>query len=307
VIRRLGLLLVLALTLLLAASVHGAFAQAPVGSVTIDVDGKLISLAPADANAFQRRLNQPPTLETTPPAAAPAYTVATLYWDEAVREDNVDEPPVDEEAQYFPGGGYVRAEQDGEEVWLVLDLRQRAILDHYIDYGSRQRLPDDPERQQAVLNPSALLVVFLAYYGIGETIGIQVGDRTLGPVEIDGFLASVAPHLIFQLTFPDPPQPPETDGSGYWVTFTLPEGRTLAYYLDLDARTLTDALGTETFDLSDAAGGGIPEFAETLHVEQEAPAGSQLWWLFGIGGGVALLALALLLQNWRKASTQSFD
>lgn len=287
----------LVMTLPLAASSRDAAAQVPVGSVTVDVDGKLISLAPADAAAFQRRLNQPPDLESIPPATAPAYTVTTPYWDEAVRDDNVDEPPVEGAAQYYPGGGYVRAEQDGEDVWLVLDLRQRAILDHYIDYGTRQRLPEDPELQEAVLNPSALLVVFYSYYGIGETIGIQVGNRTLGQEEIDAFLASIAPHLIFQLTFLDPPQPPEADGAGYWVTFTLPEGRSLAYYLDPSAGTLTDALGTETFDIGAAAGGGIPESADALNVEQEAPAGSQLWWLFGIAGGVALLAAAVLLRR----------
>jgi hypothetical protein len=297
VIARLGLLLLLAT--LFAAHPGAAATQTPVPPVDIEVEGNTFRLAPADADAFQRRLNQPPKLEETPDALGASYTVTTPYWDAAVRENG--EPSADEVAQYFPQGGFVRASQDGEDVWLVLDLRQRAILDHYVLYGTQQRLPQDPELRQHVLHPSALLVVFLAYYGVGEEVAIEVGDRLLSAEEADAFLASVAPHLIFQLTFLDPPLPPETArGSGYWVTFTLLEGRSLRYFLDTASKTLTDSLGTETFDLSAAAGGGIPESASATQIEQQSPRGSAAWWPLMIGGGIAFLGAGWWLQ--RKAA-----
>jgi hypothetical protein len=103
----------------------------------------------------------------------------------------------------------------------------------------------------------------------------------------------VAPHLL-NVTFIDPPQPPQTDDwMGYWVTLTLPEGRNLGYFLDTRRAILIDGLGTELYDLSTAAGGGIPPSAETITVEQEAPAGSKLWWLLAVGG-VGLLGLAAM-------------
>jgi hypothetical protein len=265
--------------------------------VAVEVEGKHITLAPADADAFQRRLNQPPLFDEPPPASGPSYTVTTAYWDPAVREDE-DEPAVEPEAEYFPGGGFVRARQDGQDVWLVLDLRQRAILDRYIIYGTQQRLPEDPSLRDRVLHPSALLIVFLAYYGVGETIAIEVGDTRLESQEVDAFLASIAPHLIFQLTFLDPPEPPRTSAApGYWVTLTLPEGRTLQYFLSPSAGTLTDSLGSETFDIGAAAGGGIPESADVLRIQEEEPAGSRLWWLLAVGGGVSLLALAFAVHR----------
>jgi hypothetical protein len=295
---RLGPLLLLVLLLHGVASPFPAAAsQTKITPVEIDVNGNTYLLAPADADAFQRRLNQPPKLKDPPSAGGPSYTVTTAYWDAAVREEDGD-PAIEDAAEYFPQGGFVRTRQDGKDVWLVIDLRQRAILDHYILYGTTQRLPQDPTSMRAVLNPSALLVMFLAYYGQGEPIAIEVGDRLLTTDQADAFLSSVAPNLIFQLTFLDPPQPPDREAtSGYWVTITLPEGRSLEYFYDTANATLTDALGIETFDLKAAAGGGIPESAEVAQIEQQSPAGSLLWWPIMIGGGVAFLVLAVWLRR----------
>jgi hypothetical protein len=295
-------MLLLALCLGGAASSQTVAGQTAISPASIYVEGKEIALAPADADALQRRINRPPLLEDAPAVAASAYVVTTAYWDAAIREDE-DDPPVAEEAEYFPAGGFVRASQDGEDAWIVLDPRQRAILDHYILYGTQQRLPQDPNLQKAVLHPSALLIVFLAYYGVGETVAVEVGDRPLEADEADAFFASVAPNLIFQLTFLDPPEPPEPSGSGYWVTFTLPEGRTHAYYLDPSAGTLTDALGTETFDISGAAGGGIPESAAVAQIEQEDRAGSPAWWLLTVVGGTGLIALVAWMRS--RGNSQS--
>jgi hypothetical protein len=292
------------LVLFTAAVVFGApaAAQATVFPVAIDVEGKHLTLAPADADAFQRRFHRPPQLDEPPAAATgPSYTVTTDYWDEAIREEDAD-PAVEPKAEYFPAGGFVRARQDGEDVWLVLDLRQRAILDHYVLYGTTQRLPANAASRQAVLNPSALLIAFLAYYGQGETIAIELGDRLLTDEEARDFLSSIAPELL-NVTFVDPPQPPQTDDwMGYWVTITLPEGRDLLYFLDTRRALLIDALGTELYDLSTAAGGGIPPSAETLAVEQQDPAGSKLWWLLAPAGAAVLVAAALWTRRRRTAT-----
>jgi hypothetical protein len=296
------LLLPVLLSLGMASTRPAVAAQTRITPIAIDINGDTYTLAPADADAFQRRLNQPPKLKDPPDTGGPSYTVTSAYWDVAVREEE-DDAAVEASAEYFPQGGFVRTRQDGKDVWLVIDLRQRAILDHYILYGTTQRLPQDPDSRRAVLNPSAFLVMFLAYYGQGEPIAIQVGDRRLTPDETNAFLSSVAPNLIFQLTFLDPPQPPDHDASsGYWVTITLPEGRSLQYFYNTSTLTLTDALGTETFDLKTSAGGGIPESAEVAPIEQESPAGSVLWWPVMIGGGVALLTLAIWLQRRNRAS-----
>jgi hypothetical protein len=283
------------------ASVQPVAAQSPIVPMTIGVGGNVFTLAPADADAFQRRINRPPLLDDAPVAAAPFYIVTTAYWDDAIREDE-DEAVVAEEAEYFPAGGFVRARQGEDDAWIVLDLRQRAILDHYILYGTQQRLPQDPSLKERMLHPSALLIVFLAYYGVGETIAIEVGNGLLEAEEADAFLASIAPHLVFQLTFLDPQEPPEPTAEGYWVTFTLPEGRTLQYFLDTSASTLTDSLGTEVYDISSAAGGGIPESAAATQIEQEDPVGSALWWLAAVAGVAALVALAFRARNGASIS-----
>jgi len=297
VISRLGLPFLLVVLLHGVAWSLPAAANATITPVEIDVGGNNIVLAPADADAFQRRLNQPPLLEDPPDAGGASYTVTTAYWDAAVREKD-DEPLVEDAAEYFPQGGFVRTRQDGEDVWLVIDLRQRAILDHYILYATTQRLPQDASLRQAMLHPSALLVMFLAYYGQGEPISIDVGDRLLAASEADALLSSIAPNLIFQLTFLDPPQAPASDASsGYWVTITLAEGRSLQYFYNTSTLTLTDALGTETFDLRAAGGGGILESAEIARIEQQDPVGSWVWWPVMVGGGVALLAFAIWLRK----------
>ena len=276
------------LLLILVALAQSVAAQTPIAPITIDVEGNVITVAPADADAFTRRINRPPLLDNPPVASAPSYTVTTAYWNDAVREDDA-EPMVAEEAEYFPVGGFVRARQGDADAWIVLDLRQRALLNRYIRYATETPRPNlvNPE-------PGALLVVFLKAFGVGEPVGIEAGSRRFTPEEARSFWESVAPHLDplrGPPVFLEPPQPPEPTATGYWVTFTLPEGRSLIYYLDPPAGTLTDSLGTESYDISTAAGGGIPESVSTLRIEQEDPAGSALWWLLAALGGAFLLGL----------------
>jgi hypothetical protein len=279
------LLIVLTLMLPAVAPVRSALAQTPIPPVEIDVEGFVALLAPADADAFQRRLNQPPLLDGPPAASGPSYTVTTPYWDAAVREED-SEPDVEPAAEYFPAGGFVRARQDGQDVWLVLDLRQRAILDRYIAYYSEHPRPE--------LEPRAGSLRMALARTPNELISIEAGDRRLAPDEAALFWEALNGRLDAE--FIDPPNPPG-DAPGYWITFTLPEGRALLYFNDTVAGTLTDALGTESYDISGAGEHRIPASADARLIEDESPAGSKLWWLIGAGGGVVLLGLAVALRR----------
>ena len=285
---RLASLVILALLSTGAAPSGRAAAQAPIPTVAIEVEGVTVFLAPADADAFQRRLNQPPLLDEPPGAGAPSYRVTTAYWDPAIREDD-DEPQVDPVADYFPGGGFVRASREGEDVWIVLDLRQRALLDRYISYYTVHPRPELEPR------PGSLKITWATTPD--ELISIEVGDRRLTEDEAGLFWEAMNPRL-HRLVFLDPPRPPDASAAlGYWVTFSLPEGRSLRYFVDTAAGSLTDALGTESYDIGDAIGGRIPESAAVSLIEDEDPAGSPLWWFVAVGGGGALLVLALALQR----------
>ena len=284
----LGSLFLSALLLTAAATSGAVAAQVPAPTIEIDVEGVRIALAPADVDAFQRRVNQPPLLDEPPGATGPSYTVTTAYWDPAAREDE-DDPPVDPAAEYFPAGGFVRASQDGEDVWIVIDLRQRAILDRYISYYTEHPRPE------LELHPAALSIAKATTPD--ELISIEVGDRRLTADEARLFWEAMNPRLK-RPVFLDPPRPPiASPSTGYWVTFTLPEGRAMLYFHDTAAGTLTDALGTESYDIGDAGSQRIPENASVLLIEDDDPAGSPLWWLVAAGGGVALVGLALWLQR----------
>jgi hypothetical protein len=283
VILRLATLILLALTLPAGAFGPPAFAQTPVPPVEIDVEGFAVLLAPADADAFQRRLNQPPRLND-PAASGPSYTVTTAYWDAAVREEDT-EPVVETAAEYFPGGGFVRARQDGQDVWLVLDPRQRVILDRYITYYAGHPRPQ--------LEPRVGSLSIAVATTPHEAISIEAGDRRLSPDETVPFWEALNGRL--QAEFSDPPRPPG-DGPGYWITFTFPEGRALLYFNDTAAATLTDALGTESYDIAGAGDHRIPPSAGVGLIEDDDRAGSWVWWPVAVGGGGGLLVIAAWLH-----------
>jgi hypothetical protein len=73
----------------------------------------------------------------------------------------------------------------------------------------------------------------------------------------------------------------------------------LSFYYDSTAQTLTDALGTESYDARNLSAIGVlpPPPLEPAQVSQEQPQGSWFWWPVMLGGGAALLVAAVWLRR----------
>jgi len=248
-----------------------------------------VRLAPADADAFQRRLNQPPRYSQAPHVSGIFYTVATTYWDKAVRRAD-GEPSVDASADYYPAGGFVRTRQASNDVWIVIDLRQRALLDRYIRLAKSGSISAEP---------GALEVAAAAR---DEPISVSAGGRLVTPAEAQAFWSAFA--ATGKVRFFAEPRPPTTNGSGgYWLAFSLPEGRVLTYFYDRETQTLTDSLGTEMYAVSPSLAAALPQpGGPALEIERQDPPGSLAWWPVMVGAGLASLALALWLNGRRDAA-----
>lgn len=249
-----------------------------------------VRLAPADADAFRRRIVQPPRLEEEPVHEGPSYRITSGYWPGAVRLEDEEEPEdVGDVAEYFPGGGYVRVDVAGEDVWLVLDLRQRAILDRYIRLSleSGDALGPDPSTMDV-----------LALIAGREALGVAVAGRAIEEdtaMELLTGLAGANPD-----PFVEPRRPPQPSEGGLWLSVTLTEGRILRYFFD--GGTLTEALGTESYDASSVAHILEASRPQALPViEHEEPAGSLLWWPVALGGAAVAFAGAFWLRIRTRA------
>jgi len=249
-----------------------------------------VRLAPADADAFQRRLNQPPRFSQAPRVSGLSYAVSAPYWEGPVRQSD-DEPPVEVSADYFPAGGFVRARQAGREVWIVIDLRQRELLDRYIRLAKSGSIPAEP---------GALEVAAAA--ARDEAVSISAGGRLATPAETQAFWSAFA--ASGRPRFAAEPRPPDAGAAGgYWLVFSLPEGRVLSYFYDRQTQTLTDSLGTEAYAVAPALAAALPQpEGPALEIEQQEPPGSLAWWPVMVGAGLASLALALWLNGRRDAA-----
>ena len=285
VLRLLAFLLVLAFTLPRPASAQ----EFEIPAVTIS-GGDLphgVALAPADADAFRRRVSQLPRLEDPPSVAGTSYVVTTSYWPAAVRlEDDEDVLDVSVQGEYFPDGGYIHVmvgADDSEDAWMVLSLRQRAILDRYIRLANAGLIGESPST-----------VDVLAATAAAESFGVQAGAAVVEPETARALLAALA--RANPEPFIEEREPPFTDDSGFWLTVTLLEGRSLRYYYRVGM--LTESLGTERYDATiarDLMAGITPDPAATI--EQERPAGSLLWWPVMVGGGLAAIGVAVWLRR----------
>jgi hypothetical protein len=271
-----------------------------------------VELAPADADAFRRRVNQLPRLEDPPSVAGEPYIVTTSYWAVTVRlEEDEDALDVSVRGDYYADGGYVRVTLENgdaedsedaegpEDVWMVLSLRQRAILDRYI------RLAND-----GLIGETPLTLEVLGAAAATEVFGVQLGTRTLARDETATFWS-----LISSLTSLDILRNPEFTPPGalphvVWITVTLPEGRSVRFVYNAVAGTLVEPLSQDVYPvskdwLSPILGGyDVTTIGTTLTstIVQEEPPGSLLWWPVMAGGGLVAIGAAVWLRR-RAAPT----
>ena len=264
---------------LAAANAHG----------TIISGGDLahsVRMAKTDEDAFRRRLDSPPKLDDRPELSGDGYTVTTTYWDDVLRGSRNDREAADPGATYYEDGGFVRARQDGEDVWLALDTRQRAILDRYLNLTRAGLLGERPG-----------ILEVLAAASRSENIGVHIGGSLLTDPEWERFWASLS--VTPSPAFLEQPQRPAGD-DGAWLIFSLKEGRSVQVFYDERAGTLTDSFGTEVYTVAPQVALAIESPASrggsALAIQQEQQ-GSPLWWLIMIGGGLSCLAVALWLKR----------
>jgi len=250
-----------------------------------------IRFAAVDADAFARRLDLPPKLETPPSPLGPSYQLETPYWDSVLRKPGEDRPAAEVVAVYYPSAGVVKARQGDADVWLVLDLRQRKIIDRYIRLGG-------------VLSATPGVMEVLGQ-AAAEAISVQIGTKTLDPAEAARFWAGVA-GLQPRAYKPGDPANTTDTADAVWIIFGLQEGRSVQLLYAAADGLLIDRIGAQVYVvppswlvpvLGPAAATG-PGFALSAgSVPQEAGTGSPLWWALMIPGGLALLGAAVWLQR----------
>jgi hypothetical protein len=274
------------------AALAGAAAREPATTISGGGLPFAVQLTPVDEAAFRQRLNLPPLLDEEPELRGTSYDVTSTYWDAAVRDADDGESPVEINASYYPEGGFVRTRQAGTDVWLVIDLRQRAILDRYIALGQESAIGATP----------AVLDVLRAAAAGGEQLAIQIGDVHLSEVQRDAFWRVAAAMRAGERATGCAAQ--KGGESSTWLVFTLPEGRSIEMVYTPEAGTLVDSLGCESYIvpggwLVPVLGTEAPAFGDThqRQVAQEKGAGSPLWWPLMLGLGFSVLGGAVWLAR----------
>jgi hypothetical protein len=267
-----------------------------------------IQLSPADHDAFMRRLDLPPLFDDPPEVKGPSYTVASPYWDAGIRAGDNTQVLVDDDAVYYPEGGFVKTTQAGDVIWTALDTKQRAILDRYIRYAPS--LPAQP----------TVFEVIRAAGLAGDDIGITVGavemtkeQRTKFWDNVRGLKPQAAPASAQSL---DPNSP-----DIIWVEFSLPEGRSIPMAYSTTGGTFSTLTASMTEGtvfpvprdwlvpvLGDEARLNAPSsLLAPVAISEDATDGSPIWWLITIGGGTASIAIAIVLERKLRSlrATQS--
>jgi hypothetical protein len=280
------------LSLLVLLPLRGTAAAAPDGT---SVDGPgfefPVRLAVTDDYAFFRRINLPPKLDEAPRASGPSYQITSRYWDDVLRAWDDGAGSASESATYYPEGGFVRAEQDGEEVWLVIDLRQQAILNRYIRLARQGTLPQHPTVQQVIAAAQR-----------DENVSVSIGSRQLRPNELTEFWKAFSQPLTRTDAGGRPPQ----SNAGLWIAFGLQEGRSVQLFYDMRGNRLIDDLGIEAVAVPpnwltsvlgpDSARPDSPLLAP-LVVPQDEPRGGRFWWVVMVGVGLFFLGAAFLVHR----------
>lgn len=278
---------------LLCLPLTSAAAQA--GPPTTIAGGDLpysVRLATADEDAFFRRINPPPVLEQTPSPRGTRYSITSAYWDQARRLTDPDAEAIDPRADYFPGEGLVRLSEGGEDVWIVLNLRQREIIDRYIRLA-RERLIG-PE-------PGAFDLIRAA--ALSEPVAVMIANHTLTEDEARRFWSAAAPvELRRDLVrgTPEPPWPPAGPTIS-WIAFTYPDGRSVEMLYSSVTGVLADRFATEVYPvpqrwLEPVLGAAAPTAAQ---IEEDEDKGtSPLWVVLAVGGVICLVAAFWLSRRW---------
>lgn len=284
---RLFILLALVVTLSLASTNPATAAGMDVVLSGGDLPHS-VKLARADADAFVRRIVPPPKLDNAPEFQGTGYKIASAYWDEVLRNGRDDRGAAALDAFYFQEGGYVVAHQDGRDVWLVLDLRQRAIIDRYLSLGRANTIRAEPGILEVLMIASR-----------SEAVGIEIGGVALTEAQRNNFwsLIAVGPRA----THTDPPQVP-LGARGVWLVFALEEGRSLQVFYERQSALFIDSFGSEIYGVSTPMAtlidSIVPRTSTGLRIAQEGSTGSAVWWLIMGGGGLACIGAAIWLQRW---------
>ena len=283
------LVLVIAISLTSTIPAHAA------GTDVVLSGGDLpyaIKLARGDADAFVRRVSPPPKLEDAPVFQGNGYKIASAYWDEVLRNGRDDRGAAALDAFYFEQGGYVVAHQDGRDVWLVLDLRQRAIIDRYLALGRARTIRGEPG-----------ILEVLTIASRSETVGVEIGGVALDEAQRNNFWSLIA--IGPRATHTDPPQVP-LGARGVWIVFALEEGRSLQVFYERQSALFIDSFGAEIYGVSTPMATLIdtivPRTSTGIRVAQEKSTGSPIWWLIAGGGGIACIGAAVWLQRWLAKS-----
>jgi hypothetical protein len=278
---------VIAVCLLALVLATRASASAPTGTTIEGGDlPHAVRLAPADEDAFLRRLANPPELRETPPQQIGGYEITSAYWDAILRDGLKDAPPADDKAIYYPATGYVKARQGGKDVWLQLDLRQRALLDRYIRVTKAGLVSERPGVLEVLTAASTT-----------EPMAVAIGGVELNSVERNGLFMALLRNG--KPVFLEPPQPPNRATLGTWLVFSLSEGRSVSVIYSGPLPNLVDGLGTERYPASPEVANIINLFGPKTppSIKQEQTRGSNLWWPLMLGGGAALLVVAVWLRR----------
>lgn len=253
-----------------------------------------VRLTAADEDSFRRRINYPPVYEReTPEARGPSFTVTSTYWEPVVQTERRHPGRVSAEAEYFPEGGLVRASQEGEDVWLTLNLRQRAILDRYVRLAREGRISAEPT------------VVELLLAASDEPLSVDIGAKTLDSRETAAFWQALAASqrqtgasqerdLVVNRYLVDP-RPDDI-----WLIFTFAEARAVRLIYEPASGRVMDVFEPVVYQgqprfLENAVGNG--QAFRPLQVQHADSPGSPVWWFIMIGGGLILIAAGVFIRR----------
>jgi hypothetical protein len=255
-----------------------------------------VTMAPVDADAFQRRLNQPPRFELPPTVGGISYAVETEYWDDTVREDD-QSPRAESVATYYAESGVVRVRQGAEDAWIVVDLRQRALLDRYI------RLTNG-----GAIEPRPGILEVLTAAAASEETAVQIGSRVLSPTEEAAFWRISSGLKPANLARRADQEELRAGPNSAWIIVTLPEGHAVEMLYTFANGTLIDSLGEQVYAvprnwlepvIGDYDGATLASLGSSI--SSDDPKGGWYWWPLMVGGGIACLAAAVMLNNRSRA------